>query len=69
MSQPIITALNISRGNNVKFRLKEQSIQEAVKKKKKEEEKKDWKRHGSHMKTTIAELTSSRTRCGEEHQR
>lgn len=35
MSQPIITALNISRENNVKFRLKEQSIQEAVKKKKK----------------------------------
>lgn len=35
MSQPIITALNISRENNVKFRLKEQSIQEVVKKKKK----------------------------------
>lgn len=63
MSQPIITALNISRENNVKFRLKEQSIQEAVKKKKKMH----WKQHGSHMKTTIAELTSSRTRCGEEH--
>lgn len=29
LSQPIITALNISRENNVKFRLKEQSIQEA----------------------------------------
>lgn len=44
------------------------------KKKKKEKEKegekkKLWKRHGSHMKTTIAELTSSRTRCEEEHQR
>lgn len=37
MSQSIITALNISRGNNVKFRLKEQSIQEAVKKRKKKE--------------------------------
>lgn len=31
LSQPIITALNISRENNVKFRLKEQSIQEAEK--------------------------------------
>lgn len=71
LSQPIITALNISRGNNVKFRLKEQSIQEAVKKKKRKkgEKKKLWKRHGSHMKTTIAEVTSSRTRCEKEHQR
>lgn len=32
LSQPIITALNISRENNVKFRTKEQSIQEAKKK-------------------------------------
>jgi len=31
LSQPIITALNMSRKNNVKFRLKEQSIQEAEK--------------------------------------
>lgn len=32
LSQPIITGWNISRENNVKFRLKEQSIQDAGKK-------------------------------------
>lgn len=53
LSQPIIPALNISRENNVKFRLKEQSIHEA--------EKLHRKKHGTHMKTTRAELTSSRT--------